>query len=160
MDNEGKKPWFLKGMTLKQKAIMLIISGFMIFIIIGFIAIRDYFFFKRALPGSGTIVSAKYYNGAGRYSTRGWALTVSYQPDNSNTAEVILWDDDQSHDVGQSVTFLYDPQNFQYVRSYGAARQFPWVPIGLLTIFSALITLGFVRYKKESEKENLFSIPS
>ncbi|HJT24477.1 MAG TPA: hypothetical protein VJ873_07855, partial [bacterium] len=108
-------------------------------------------FLKRAVPGEGTVVSANYTKG----KSAGWKLLVSYYPVNSQEVEATFWDDGQYHDLGQSVTFLYDPEDFQMLRSFGMKSQYPWVPLLFLLFCFGLITFGWYRYRRGKADEEL-----
>ena len=109
------------------------ICGFILISVSVFITIDIGLFLKRAVLGSGTVVSAVYHHG--RHS--GWVLRVVYQPLNSEQVEARLSGDEGPYTEGQTVAFLYDPNDFQYLRSLQVDSQYPWVEILLILIFLA-----------------------
>jgi hypothetical protein len=144
---EMKKPGHLrKSSFLPIWVVALVIISVVITALLAWAYIRDSSFLKRAVRGQATVLSETYqYNSKGAGTLY---LKISFQPTISQTVEgtISVLGDYKIYPVGQKVDFLYDPDDFQTVRSLQWASQLPQRGIFVFAFPILMFLFGLVLY--------------
>jgi len=133
----------------KQRALGLIIVGLMITASMTLSLIDASLFLKKAVRGEGTIISVVHH----QWRRGGWVIKVRYQPAGFQAVQATTRGNSTSS-VGQSVSFLYDPDNYQKVRSLGMKSQYPWVGILMILVGLSITGFGLVWFRKAKLNES------